>query len=215
MPRLSGRAPTAAAMAALALGGCVSLPSPAPVDLFVLDPRIDGQAAAGDGPPIFVSAPRSGPGMDGPRIAYARRPGEIRYFARSQWVEAPAQMLGRSMVRALERTGRFQAVSGFSAGSGRGLRLESEVVRLQQEFMERPSRVRLTLRLELSDVAARGILGTREIEVVEVAPSDDAAGGVAAASAAARRALAEAAEWCSTVAERPRPPGGSGPPTSH
>jgi cholesterol transport system auxiliary component len=200
------------AAAALALGACVSLPRPEPVDLFTIDPQLEGSPAAGSGPPLLVSAPRGGPGLDGPRIAYVKRPNELRYFGRARWVEPPARMLGPLMVRALERTGRFQAVTEVAPGSARGLRLESEIVRLQQEFTDRPSRVRFTLRLELTDVAARRIIGTREIETVEIAPSDDAPGGVAAANAAVKRALTAAADWCAAASRQPRSPDGGRDP---
>lgn len=188
-----------AAAAALALGGCVSLPRPEPVDLFTIDPQPGGSPAAGTGPAIFVAAPRGGPGVEGPRMAYVKRPNELAYYARSQWAEPPARMLRPLLVRALEGTGAFQAVTEVVPGAAPGLRLESEIVRLQQEFTERPSRVRFTLRLELADAASRRVVGTREIEVIELAPSDDAPGGVAAANVAVRRALAEAAEWCASL----------------
>ncbi len=207
MSDLATRIGLTAALAALALGACVSLPRPEPVELFTIDPRFEGGPVAGPGPVVLVSAPRAGPGLEGPRMAYLQRPNQLQYFARSQWVEPPARLLGPLLVRALERTGRFQAVTEVALGSVPGLRLESEVVRLQQEFTERPSRVRVTLRLELTDVAAHRLLGTHELEAVEPAPSDDPAGGAAAANAAVRRALTEAATWCAERSER-----GAGPP---
>ena len=202
--------PTVAA--GLVLGACVSLPRPEPVDLFTIDPRLEGRPVAGTGPAIFVDAPRGGPGAEGSRMAYARRPNELAYYARSQWAEPPARMLRPLLVGALERTGRFQAVTDVAPAPAGGLRLDSEVVRLRQEFTERPSRVRLTLRLELADAASRRVVGTREIETVEIAPSDDAPGGVAAANAAARRAVVEAATWCASVAGAVRGPDGSRAP---
>lgn len=201
-----------AVAAALALGACVSLPKPEPVDLFTIAPHFEGSPAVGSGPAVLVSAPRAGPGLEGSRIAYVKRPNELRYFTRSQWVEPPARMLGPLIVRALERTGRFQAVTEVALGSTQGFRLESEVVRLQQEFTDRPSRVRFALRLELTDVAAHRIIGTREIETVEIAPSDDAPGGVVAANAAVKRVLVEAADWCAALSERSAVSGGGRAP---
>jgi cholesterol transport system auxiliary component len=198
-----------ATAAILAVGACVPLPKVEPEDQFTIDPHFEGSPAVGSGPPLFVSASRAGPGLDGPRMVYVKRQNELRYFARSRWVEPPARMLGPLLVRALERTGRFQAVTEVPAGSAQGLRLESEIVRLQQEFTERPSRVRFTVRLELSDVVAHRILGTREVETVEVAASEDAPGGVAAANAAVKRALMEAADWCAALSAQPGLTGGS------
>jgi cholesterol transport system auxiliary component len=198
----SSRLRLAVTVTALALGACLSLPKPAPVELFTIDPLLEAGPVTGSGPVLLVSAPRAGPGLDGPGMAYLKRPGQLQYFARSRWVEPPARLLGPLLARALERTGRFQAVTEVALGSRPDLRLESQVVRLQQEFTERPSRVRLTLRLELTDVAARRIVGVREFEAVEPAPTEDPAGGAAAAGTAVQRVLAEAAGWCAGLGAR-------------
>lgn len=199
--RVTSHLPVAAA-AALLLGACLSLPRAEPMALFTIDPQLDGTAAAGAGPTLLVAPPRAGPGLDGPGMAYVQRPHQLDYFARSQWVEPPARMLGAALARALERSGRFQAVTEVAMGSRTELRLEAELVRLQQEFTSRPSRVRLALRLELVDVAAHRIVAARELEVVVAAGSDDAAGGGAAANEAAGRLVTEAAAWCADQGER-------------
>jgi cholesterol transport system auxiliary component len=180
----------------------VSLPGQKPeaVERYALDVEFGEAPGPGAAPPVAVAAPRAAPGFDGPRLVYVRRPHELRHYARADWVEPPARMLGPLLVRALERTGRFQAVVAAPGGVAAGLRLETEVVRLQQEFTESPSRVRFTLRAQLADVAAGRVLGTRELEAVEVAPSEDAYGGVVAANHAVRRVLEETASWCAGLA---------------
>jgi cholesterol transport system auxiliary component len=200
------------ATAALLLGACLSLPRPEPVELYTIDPPFDGDPGSGSdstsvpvpapGPVLLVPAPRAGPGLEGPRIAYLLRPNQLQYFSKSQWVEPPARLLGPLVIRALERTGRFQAVTALAQGTSPALRLDVELARLQQEFTSRPSRVRCTLRLQLIDLVGHRVIGTREVEAVEPAPSEDAAGGIIAANAAVRRTLAEAAEWCGEVGDR-------------
>jgi cholesterol transport system auxiliary component len=190
-------APALAALWPL-LAACVSLPAQKPeaVELYALDVEFGEPPGPGTAPAIAVPAPRAAPGLDGPRLVYVRRPHELRHYARADWVEPPARMVGPLLVRALERTGRFQAVVAAPGGAAAGLRLDTEIVHLQQEFTETPSRVRFALRAQLVDVAAGRVLGTRELEAVETAPSDDAYGGVQAANRAVRRVLEEAASWC-------------------
>ncbi len=192
------------ALAALAplLCACLSLggQKPQAVDLYALDLVFEDPPGAGTAPPIGVAGPRAAPGFDGPRMIYVRRAHELRHYARAEWVEPPAHMLGPLLVRALEHTGRFQAVMAMPGGVSAGLRLDTEIVRLQQEFAETPSRVRFTMRAQLADVAAGRVLGTRELEAVEAAPTDDAYGGVVAANRAVRRVLEEAAGWCAGLA---------------
>jgi cholesterol transport system auxiliary component len=88
------------------------------------------------------------------------------------------------------------------------LQLDAEIVHLRQSFLAKPSRVELTLRAQLVDVADRRVLATRYIEVIEDAASDDAAGGVAAANAAVARALAQVAAFSvdASAGLRPRTP---------
>lgn len=184
------------------LAACVSLPGQKPeaVERYALDVEFGEAPGPGTAPAIAVPAPRAAPGLDGPRLVYVRRPHELRHYARADWVEPPARMVGPLLVRALESTGRFQAVVAAPGGASAGLRLDTEIVHLQQEFTETPSRLRFALRAQLVDVAAGRVLGTRELEAVEVAPSEDAYGGVLAANRAVQRVLEETASWCAGLA---------------
>jgi cholesterol transport system auxiliary component len=180
---------------------CVSLRPATPPTRYELHAEFEGQPVGGPGPLLVVAAPTAAPGFDGPRIAYVQRPHELEFFARSEWVDAPARMLAPLLVRALERSGRFQAVAEARTTAAAGLRLESDIVRLQHEFTARPSRVRLTVRVQLSDVASRRVLGAREFEAVEEAMSDDPYGGVVAANRAVRRVLNDIVAYCVESAE--------------
>jgi cholesterol transport system auxiliary component len=143
-----------------------------------------------------VAPPTAAPGFDSPRIVYVKRPHELEFFTSSEWVDTPSRMLAPLLVRALERSGAFASVAETRSAAAAGLRLEAELVRLQQEFTERPSRVRLTVRIQLSEVPSRRALGAREIEAVEEAPSDDPYGGVVAANRAVQRVLDEIVAYC-------------------
>ena len=128
-------------------------------------------------------------------MAYITRPYEIQFFARHQWVEPPARLLAPLLGEALERDGRFQATkSGESVASA--LRLETEIVALQQEFTAHPSQVRFTLRARLLAGMEGRVLATAAFEAIEPASSEDPYGGVIAANRAVARVLDEVAKWC-------------------
>jgi len=57
------------------------------------------------------------------------------------------------------------------------LRLEIDIIRFQQEFLQQPSQVRLTLRAKLFDVASRHVLGTQIFEATAPALEENAYGG--------------------------------------
>ena len=192
--------------AAASVSACLSLGPPAPPARYELQAFPDAAPVAGEGPTLTIAPPTAAPGFESPRMIYVKRPHELQAFARSEWVDTPARMLGPLLVRALGRSGAFAAVTDAGSGADTELRLEAELVRLQHEFTRRPSRVRLTLRVQLSDRSGN-VLGVREIEAVEEAPSEDPYGGVVAANRAVRKALEEVVSFCDErAAERPARP---------
>jgi cholesterol transport system auxiliary component len=80
------------------------------------------------------------------------------------------------------------------------MRLDTEVLRLQHEFLGKPSRVRFTLRAYVVDSVTRRVLASREFEAVAAAPSEDAYGGVMAANEAVRSVLDGLAAFAATAA---------------
>jgi cholesterol transport system auxiliary component len=194
-----------AALAAFALAGCtvLGLPRAEAPKLFTLGATFDGVAPRGEpAQAILVAASAARPGYDSVRMVYVTRAYELQFFARHEWVAPPAQMLTPLLVEALERGGKFRAVQS-PAHVVPALRLETEIIALQQEFTVRPSQIRFVLRAGLVDVAKRRVVAIEEFEAVEPAPSEDPYGGVVAANHAVSRVLGELAKWCEGRAPSP------------
>ncbi len=194
-----------APLAVLVLAGCTLLsPSRNQLpELFALSPAIEAaraERAPAEAPTLLVNVPRAGPGFDSPRMAYVLEPHALAYFARHQWVDTPARMLVPLLVRAFEGTGRFAAVVSAPSSVATRLRVDTEVVRLVQDFSVRPSVLRFTVRAQIVDTDQRRVLATREITRAVEAPSDDPVGGVAAANEAVGTALGELAATCAALA---------------
>lgn len=197
------------------LSGCLSSfqPKSGPT-LYTLD---DAEAAAVatmplpahaiDRPTLIVAATRAAAGFDTAHIVYTRRAAEIEYFANSQWVDMPAHMLAPMMARMIEQTGTFHAVVSAPTAVAAQWRLDTRLIRLQQDFSTQPSAVRLTLHAELFDATTRRIVAQREFDVRVAAASDNPYGGVLAARAATHAVLAELAAFCAqaSVRQTPRP----------
>ena len=208
-------------MLGLALTGCGSLwPAASPQPAFFTLQAVPGPAEvarnmsrsapapalAGASPVLLVHVPSAAPGFDSARIMYTSQPHRLEYFARHEWVDAPARMLAPLMVAALERGTGFSAVVLAPSVATGGVQLHTQLLRLQQEFAAPPSQVRLALRAQLVDTRSRQVLATRDFEHVAVSASEDAPGGVAAAQVAAQAVLAELAAWCQAVVAAPRVP---------
>lgn len=145
---------------------------------------------------LVVEVPRASAGFDTRDMAYIKRAPEINYYASHQWVDTPARMLTPLIVRALERNGAFRAVAIAPTSAQTDLRLETELVRLQQDFTVYPSQERLTLRALLTHAATRRVIAAREFDVSWASKSEDATGGAIAGAQAAQQVAAELAHFC-------------------
>ncbi|MCO5122600.1 MAG: ABC-type transport auxiliary lipoprotein family protein [Rhizobacter sp.] len=210
--RRAGR--LAACLTLLALiGGCTSSLLPKPPQqpsLYSLNdalneapPAAAPRTPAATRPTLIVNPPRAAAGFDTSHIVYLRAPHQIEYFAHNQWVDTPAQMLAPLIVRALERSGAFSAVLLAPTAAAGQLKLDTEVVRLQQEFGSVPSQAHFTLRAVLLDSATRRVVAVREFDASVPAPSEDAPGGVSAANQAVQRVLGELAAFAAQAAATP------------
>ncbi len=190
---------------ALPLCACSLLPARPPVATaqYALDRGLhrparnaDGLAPAVPRPSVLVELPGAAAGFDSNRMIYLQEPHRLRYFAHSEWVDAPARMLAPLLVGALQAGGRFKAVIEAPSDASADLRLDTQILELQQEFQTRPSRVRFGLRVILIEVASRRVLATQDFERLEVAASDDPAGGAEAAQRAVDSVALQLVAYC-------------------
>lgn len=190
------------AVAIALLAACTALQPPRAevATLYLLEARPARTAAQ---PPralvLAVETPHARAGYDTARMVYVRQPHKLEYYAKNRWVDTPARMLAPLLVQALAQSGAFNAVVQSSNRIGADLRLDTELVRLQQDFSTQPSRVQLSLRAQLIDTRSNRVLALRELEETEIAPSEDAYGGVMAANTALQRLLDQLVAFCHTA----------------
>jgi len=184
---------------AMLVGGCTGLQPPRveSSNTYVLEAQpIAKTVRAKRDLVLEVGAPRARPGFETPQMVYVRQPYELEYFAANRWADAPSHMLGPLLAQGLEQTESFRAVVQTPSAVPADLRVDTELIRLQQNFATRPSRIELTLRAELIDVRGKRVLSTKLFDETEDAPTDDAYGGVTAANVALRRILEQLADFC-------------------
>ena len=199
----------AVALCLMFLAGCSALkptPSPTPPIYYSLDasrvaPPTAPSARAATAPTLVVNETQAAAGYDSQRILYVRQPHTLEYFAHNEWVDPPARMISSLVVGALDQSGVFRAVVSAPGSASGELRLETEVLLLQQEFAGSPSQVRFKLRAYLAEDGTRRVVATRDFEVLVAAPSDDPYGGVQAANMAVQKVLEQLTAFCAqTVA---------------
>jgi len=194
----------AAGLSLLAVAACGTLrPAATPHAAFYALEGAQAAAAAAvpkqapaAAPTLIVNPPHAAAGFDSSRIIYVRETHKLEYFAHSEWVDPPARMLAPLIVAAVENSGAFRAVALTPSAATGELRLDTEIIRLQQEFRTQPSRARFTLRAYLIEDKTRRVLAWREFDAAVPAASDDPYGGVVAANQAVQAVLKELAAFC-------------------
>lgn len=183
----------------LLLAGCTGLHAPEAenINIYTLDARPSIAAASVKHDLVIaVGTPHARPGYDTPQIAYVQQPHELNYYAVNRWADTPARMLAPLLVQALEQGGSFRAVVRTPGPVPADIRLDTELVRLQQDFETQPSKVQITLRAQLTDVRSNRVLASRVFDETEDAPSENAYGGVIAANRALQHILNRLTAFC-------------------
>ena len=183
----------------LLLAACNVLPAPKVVsqNIYMLEAGPVIQAAQVKRELVLaVSVPRALTGFDTTQMAYVQQPYELNYFVTSRWADTPARMLEPIIAQAMQQTQSFRSVVQASGMIPADVRLDIELVRLQQDFMTRPSRMQLTLRAQLIDLRNKRLLAAQQFDETETAASEDAYGGVVAANRVLQRVLGKLAEFC-------------------
>lgn len=156
------------------------------------------------GPVLLVSPPQSEPGFETQRMVYLKRPYELEYFSFNQWADTPVRMFAPLLVHALNQSGAWRAVIPLPSEIPGDYRIVIYGFRLQQEFLQQPSRVRIKVRLQLVDLKESKIIGTRAFETLENALSDNAYGGVLAANRAVASMLDQIVLWLGQCVGQPQ-----------
>jgi cholesterol transport system auxiliary component len=190
----------AAGLPLLALSACSLLKPTAtpPPAFYSLDrPPASAPAAAPDAAPTLIVNPTTAAaGFDSQRIIYVRETHKLEYFANSEWVDPPARMLTPLLAAVVGGTGAFRAVVLTPSAAAGDLRLDTEIIRLQHEFLTLPSQVRFTLRAYLVDTKTRRVIAWREFDAAVPAASENPYGGVVAANRAVQTVLENLAAFC-------------------
>lgn len=201
------------AVPALLAAGCTGslLPAPAPAPTrFTLDggaPSTVPAAAPAQALVITLEPTRAAPGYDGRAMLYQRQPPALEAFAFHEWVAPPAQMLTPLLVRAVQAGGAFAVVLAAPTAAAGGWQLETQLLRLHQDFTATPSQLRLGLRAVLLDSATRQALAARDFEFSVPTSSDNPVAGARAAQQAAQQLATAVAAFCAAQVQAvPRPP---------
>ncbi|MBA3731568.1 MAG: membrane integrity-associated transporter subunit PqiC [Gammaproteobacteria bacterium] len=196
---------TAMGLAGLLVSSCAALPgfTHEPQTVYLLEWQDDFTPAVPvDIEPcgsLLIISPLAAPGYATTRMAYIEQDHRVDYFVAHRWADTPARMLRPLMTRALGESGLFGAVVESPAPIQAQLRLESEVLKLRQVFLDKTSDIELSLRVNLYDLTRGRLLVSRVLNVVTPAESRNPYGGVTASHSAVEQVFQQLADTLSAV----------------
>jgi cholesterol transport system auxiliary component len=133
---------------------------------------------------LFVSPVAAAPGYNTRAMVYVQHPYALDSFIKSTWVAAPAELIHSVLLESLQSAKLFHAVLSPPHSGYARYRLDTKVVVLQQEFVHRPSKVRLIMQASIIDNNRHRSVFQHRFHIVKASPSDSPYGGVKAANAA-------------------------------
>ncbi len=148
-------------VAGLGVAACSTLNPTAP-KLYTLTPG----AVTGQPPPkvdwqLLVESPVAAAGIDTPRIALARAPTSLDYFADVSWADRAPSMVQGLIVQSFEDSGRIMSVGRDTVGLRSDFVLKSELRDFQAEYATptaaTPDRVHIRLSAKLVAMPRRTI----------------------------------------------------------
>ena len=174
------------------LPGCSGLPQSQaePVTSYLLEgPRLNQLPPNPEGPSLTVNPPGAAPGYDSPDMLYIETAHQLDHFARHRWIDTPAKMLQAAVITHTEVSGLFSRVLPARARMSSDLRLEIELVKLHQSFLQQPSQIELSIRLNLIANSDNRLVSSQLFSTQETTPEETPYGGVIAANRALSRGL--------------------------
>jgi cholesterol transport system auxiliary component len=133
---------------------------------------------------ILVSQPEAVAGYQTEQMLYIKKPFGLNPFAKSAWVAAPANMLHPLFIQSLHDSHYFYAVVSPPYADKADYRLDTQLIELQQNFLVKPSRMELVVKVVLTQGENDRVMGSRIIRECIPCPEDTPYGGVLAANMA-------------------------------
>lgn len=142
---------------------------------------------------LLVTAPEAVAGYDTEEMLYVKKPYKLEPFAKNSWTNPPADMLFPLLVQSLQRTGYFYAVTSSPYSEEADYRLDTQLLKLDQNFLGKPSVLEFVAKVVLTRTEDNKIIGSRIISMQIPCSQDTPYGGVVAGNQASLKFTAEVA----------------------
>lgn len=144
---------------------------------------------------LLITTPTASPGYGSSDMIYVMIPYQLKSFADHRWVAPPSELLLPLLTEKMHRTGLFKAVVTPPFTGAATYQLSTQLLMLQQEFLQPQSEVRLVMSATLIKIASGRVVGNRIFSVLVPAEGNNPYGGVLATNKAAHRIINQIAQF--------------------
>ncbi len=135
---------------------------------------------------LLITPPDALAGYQSDQMLYQSKPYELSAFAHNAWMSAPASMLYPLMFQSLEHSHAFFAVTTSPEADTTDYRLDTQLIKLKQNFVQKPSVLEWAVHAVLTHVNDRRVIASQTFHERITCAADTPYGGVIAANQAAR-----------------------------
>lgn len=153
-------------------------------DLYTLNPVTITPSGYHSSATVLVLPPQPSGELITNKMIYIMRSHQINYFAKNTWAATPAQLLMPVIAQALSDSKAFHAVITPPYIGAATLRVDTQLLTLQQEFLTNPSRVRMVLNAQVIRISDGKVLAVQRFWAVVPTLGNDPYSGVVAANRA-------------------------------
>ena len=110
---------------------------------------------------ILVVLPEAAGGYQTSSMLYVQKPFSLKAFTKHTWVDSPASMLHPLLIESLQRSSYFQAIASIAYSEPIEYRLDTQLLKLQQNFVKKPSVIEFSAKVLLTRMDKNQILVSR------------------------------------------------------
>ncbi|HCE5552011.1 TPA: membrane integrity-associated transporter subunit PqiC [Legionella pneumophila] len=144
---------------------------------------------------IQVTVPEAVAGYQTEEMLYMKNPFKLEPFVKNAWTSPPADMLFPLLVQSLQSSGYFYAVTSSPYSEEADYRLDTQLLKLEQNFIKKPSVLEFSAKIVLTHISDNQIIGSRIVSLQIPCSQDTPYGGVIAANQATFRFTATATDF--------------------
>lgn len=133
---------------------------------------------------LLISQPEAMAGNQTEQMHYIQKPFELGAFVHNAWVSSPSNMIYPLIIQSLQKTGYFFAVASGPYLDKADYRLDTQIIALHQNFLEKPSVIEFVAKAMLTHIEDNRVVASRIFRQRISCPTDTPYGGVMAANKA-------------------------------